>query len=90
MAAVISQTSRMEWTAEHTDCTFMSHAKTQRRKGDGESVSRSEEAAGDGRALKGDVVGLNVPKSPLVGFAVAGLEFVSMLMWYCHLEVSQE
>jgi len=53
-------------------------------------VSRSEEAAGDGRALKGDVVGLNAPKSLLVGFAVAGLGFVSMLMWYCHLEVTQE
>ena len=53
-------------------------------------MSRSEEAAGDGRALKGDVVGLNAPKSLLVGFAVAGLGFVSMLMWYCHLEVTQE
>ena len=43
------------------------------RKEDGESLSRSEEVAGQARALKGDVVGLNAPKSPLVGFAVAGL-----------------
>jgi hypothetical protein len=48
--------------------TFISHAKTQRRKGDGESVSQSEEAAGDVGALKGDVVGLNAPQIPLGGF----------------------
>ena len=42
-------------------------------------------------ARKVDVVGLNgPPNSPLVGFAVAGLGFVSMVMWYCHLEVMQE
>jgi hypothetical protein len=31
-------------------------------------VSRSEEAAGDVGALKGDVVGLNAPQIPLGGF----------------------
>jgi len=33
MTTILSETSQMEWTAEHTDLLPMSHAKTQRRKG---------------------------------------------------------